>query len=81
MRLQTRASLPLAAAGLSAAAVAATAAMIFRSRQHAPKVHGQQDTAWNAAVLSLCPTLTAPYSLPAWLGNGHVETIFAAWFR
>lgn len=40
-----------------------------------------QSTPWNSAILSLCPSLTAPYRLPALLNNGHVETIFAAWFR
>ena len=33
------------------------------------------------AILKLCPHLSATYHLPAFLNNGHVETIFAALFR
>ena len=40
-----------------------------------------QSTPWNSTILSLCPSLTAPYKQPSLLNNGHVETIFAAWFR
>ena len=40
-----------------------------------------QSTLWNSTILSLCPSLTAPYKQPSLLNNGHVETIFAAWFR
>ena len=38
-------------------------------------------TKWNEAILKLCPHLSATYHLPAFLNNGHVETIFAALFR
>lgn len=40
-----------------------------------------QPTRLNQALLALCPALTNPYKLPAFLNNGHVETIFAALFR
>lgn len=40
-----------------------------------------QPTPWNRDVLALCPKLHAPYHLSPFLRNGHVETIFAAWFR
>jgi predicted alpha/beta-fold hydrolase len=77
---------PLAAAATSpagiataAAAAAAVAAMCIRKALK-PTVQGQS-TPWNSAILSLCPSLTASYRLPALLNNGHVETIFAAWFR
>lgn len=84
MRLPALAPVAAAAAsplglGAAAAAVAVTA-MCLRSKELKPTVKGQ-GTAWNSAVLSLCPALTAPYRLPALLNNGHVETIFAAWFR
>lgn len=45
-----------------------------------PTVHCQP-TKFNSALLSLCPSLTAPYSLPPWICNGHVETFFANFFR
>ena len=79
--MNTRAALaaPLAAAaaatpaaGLAAAGLAAVAAAaMFRSKELRPVVTGQ-GTPWNSAVLSLCPSLTAPYRLPALLNNGHV---------
>ncbi|RMZ52610.1 hypothetical protein APUTEX25_000729, partial [Auxenochlorella protothecoides] len=40
-----------------------------------------QPTPRNETLLSMCPSLSAPYSLPLPLCNGHVETIFAALFR
>lgn len=59
-------------AGLAAAGVAAVAAAaMLRSKELRPQVKGQS-TSWNSAVLSLCPSLTAPYRLPALLNNGHV---------
>lgn len=82
MRVQS-ALAPLGMSPLGLAAAAATAAALVglcRSRELRPSVQGQI-TRWNSAILSLCPSLTAPYRLPAFLNNGHVETIFAAWFR
>lgn len=76
-RAGRRMRVPLAAAAGSpagiataAAAAAAVAAMCFR-KELKPSVQGQS-TPWNSAILSLCPSLTAPYRLPALLNNGHV---------
>ena len=68
------------AAAVAAAAAAAAAAVAMRSRLLTPQVSAAP-TPWNQALLSLCPSLAAPYSLPALLSNGHVETIYAAFFR
>ncbi|PSC76782.1 Embryogenesis-associated EMB8 [Micractinium conductrix] len=83
MVLQAAAPLALVQlAGPGAAAAAAVVlAWVLRRQQHAPTVHGQQGTPWNSAVLELCPSLAAPYTLPRVLNNGHVETIVAAAFR
>lgn len=40
-----------------------------------------QPTQRNEELLRQCPSFTAPYRLPRWLCNGHVETLFAAFFR
>jgi len=63
----------------SVIAVAGTASM-WQKASFTPKLVAQP-TAWNQALASLCPYITAPYNLPAFLNNGHVETIFAALFR
>jgi len=58
---------PLAAAplaGAGAAAVAVALALLLRPRQHTPQIMAAS-TKLNSAVLALCPSLTAPYSLPA----------------
>ncbi|KAL4433399.1 hypothetical protein ABPG77_010252 [Micractinium sp. CCAP 211/92] len=88
MRLQALAPLAAAAGAVpasvgvaaAAAAAAVAATLALRKLELRPNVQGQS-TSWNSAILSLCPTLTAPYRLAAGLNNGHVETIFAAWFR
>ena len=66
MVLQAAAPLALVQlAGPGAAAAAAVVlAWVLRRQQHAPTVHGQQGTPWNSAVLELCPSLAAPYTLP-----------------
>jgi hypothetical protein len=83
MRIQALA--PSSPAGLAAAAAAAAGtvglAAMCRGKQLQPTTQGQS-TPWNSAILSLCPTLTAPYRMPGWMpAGGHFETIFAAWFR
>jgi hypothetical protein len=82
MRLTALAAAPL---GLTAAAAATAAgvgvAMARGSRELRPIAKGES-TSWNSAMLSLCPSLTAPYRMPSWMPlGGHFETIFAAWFR
>ncbi len=72
MRLQALAPLAAAAgavpAGVGVAAAAAAAAvaatLALRKLELRPNVQGQS-TSWNSAILSLCPTLTAPYRLAA----------------
>ena len=74
MKLQALAPLAAAAAspaGIAIAAAAAATVVMCRSKALRPEVQGQS-TPWNSAVLSLCPSLTAPYRLPAFLNNGHV---------
>lgn len=83
MRVTALAPFAAAAAtplGLGALGLAAVAALAMRKKELRPTVEGQS-TSWNSAILSLCPSITAPYSLASFLNNGHVETIFAAWFR
>jgi hypothetical protein len=70
----------VAAAAAAAAAALTLAAFALRRRTHCPEVHGAT-TEWNSAVLAACPSLTAPYSLPALLSNPHFETILAAVLR
>ena len=74
------ASLGVALSGAAAVAATAAAVAMLRSRKLTPQVSAVP-TPWNQALLSLCPSLSAPYSLPALLSNGHVETIYAAFFR
>lgn len=73
MRLQALAPLAAAAsavplglgvAAAAAAAAATAAALALRKLELRPSVQGQS-TSWNSAILSLCPALTAPYSLAA----------------
>jgi hypothetical protein len=64
----------------AAVGVGATAAAAMSVGKHTPLLRAQS-TKWNSAILSLCPALTSPYSLPTLLNNGHVETIYAALFR
>lgn len=75
MRVKPRAL----AAGVTIVA-SASAATTMLKRTFNPHVVAQP-TPWNTTLLELCPTLAAPYSIPALLNNGHIETIFAAWFR
>lgn len=70
---------PLALGTAVAVAAAGTAAMMWK-KTYTPRVVAQP-TPWNSALLALCPHLSQPYHLPAFLNNGHVETIFAALFR
>ena len=63
----------------------AAAAQVADSRAAAvhtfkPSVHCQP-TKFNSALLSLCPSLTAPYSLPMLICNEHMETLVGAVFR
>ncbi|KAL4855756.1 Embryogenesis-associated protein B8 [Chlorella vulgaris] len=71
---------PAAIATAAAAAALTLAAFALRRRTHCPEVHGAT-TEWNSAVMAACPSLTAPYSLPALLSNPHLETILAAVLR
>lgn len=82
MGRRTVALSPAAAAGtvLAAAATGAALTAALMRKSHAPRIVAQP-TPWNQALLALCPSLTAPYTLPTILNNGHVETIFAALFR
>jgi hypothetical protein len=77
-KVQTRQS--IGAAALSMATATAAAVGLFRSKRLQPRVVAEP-TRWNQALLALCPHFTAEYDLPLILGNGHVETIFAALFR
>ena len=70
MRVPLAAAAAPAGIATAAAAAAAVAAMCIR-KELKPSVQGQS-TPWNSAILSLCPSLTAPYRLPALLNNGHV---------
>lgn len=70
MRVPLAAAAAPAGIATAAAAAAAVAAMCIR-KELKPSVQGQS-TPWNSAILSLCPSLTAPYRLPALLDNGHV---------
>lgn len=65
--------------GAAVGAIVATSAAVWK-KVLVPKLHFKS-TAWNKAVVELCPYFSQPYTLPALLNNGHVETIFAAWFR
>jgi hypothetical protein len=84
MRVQALSAAPLgltAAVATAAAAASLGVAMARGSKELRPTAEGQS-TPWNSAILSLCPSLTAPYRMPAWMPRGgHTETILAAWFR
>ncbi|EFN55873.1 hypothetical protein CHLNCDRAFT_145469 [Chlorella variabilis] len=72
---------PLVLTAAAAAGALGVAAMFRGTKELKPTVQGQS-TAWNSAILSLCPALTAPYRQPGWMPRGgHFETILAAWFR
>jgi predicted alpha/beta-fold hydrolase len=67
----------------AAATVACGAALM--TRRLTTKAHRLEmvvpETPFAKSVLSECPTLNQEYTSPWWMWNGHVETIFAAWFR
>lgn len=72
---------PLVLTAAAAAGALGVAAMFRGTKELKPTVQGQS-TAWNSAILSLCPALTAHYRQPGWMPRGgHFETILAAWFR
>lgn len=67
-------------AGTAVVALAAAATTGMRQKHLIPSVTAAENS-WNQALLALMPTAIAPYQLPIWLRNGHVETIYAAKFR
>ena len=77
MRVPLTAAAAPAGIATAAAAAAAVAAMCIR-KELKPSVQGQS-TPWNSAILGLCPSLTAPYRLPALLSNGHVVSRWVGW--
>ena len=70
------------ASAVSAIAIASctTMALVRWGKTFRPRLLYER-TEFNKALLELCPSLEKAYHLPAFLHNGHVETIFAAWFR
>jgi hypothetical protein len=64
----------------TATAVGAASFMDARKKVALPVITMIQNE-FNKRVMSLCPSLNAPYKPVPFLTNGHVETIFAAWFR
>ena len=61
-------------------AAAAGIGMFGHGRSQKPRVV-MQETPFNKQVLQLCPTADTVYRVLPWLFNGHLETIFAAFFR
>jgi predicted alpha/beta-fold hydrolase len=66
-------------AATATVAAATTAFMTFK-RSYKPQIKAKP-TVWNESIRKLCPHLAEGYSMPFFLNNGHVETIFAAFFR
>lgn len=78
-----RISAGLADPAILATAATALAATVFvtMARRKPAKTYTQvQPTSFNKGVLSRIPSLTSGYS-KFLIAGGHVETIFAAWFR
>lgn len=76
-----RAALVGAASAVAISAAAGAVVMGAGKRFSFVPTVTAQPTPWNRDVLALCPKLFSPYHLSPFLRNGHVETIFAAWFR
>jgi hypothetical protein len=78
MRITAHLAEPALYSAIAATVVVSTMAIAHR-RRSLPAI-SMQPTSFNKGALSRCPSLTSVYNKFI-VPGGHVETIFAAWFR